>query len=101
MASKATKMSAPCSAQLRPARPSSLRRADPTRPLCVRVLDSTGYKLAYSLFRRDVQESVPGHALSFSNVVEVVVLVAAGEEGETSLFAEEPIEDDRRVVRLK
>ena len=35
-------MSAPCSAQRRPAPPSALRRADPTRPLCVRVLDSTG-----------------------------------------------------------
>ena len=29
LASEATKMSAPCSAQLRPARPSALRRADP------------------------------------------------------------------------
>ena len=27
-------MSAPCSAQLRPAPPSAVRRADPTRPLC-------------------------------------------------------------------
>ena len=79
MASKATGMSAPCSAQRRPAPPvvcpgfglvksvfigirffvvlenvqavvrrappSALRRADPTRPLCVRVLDSTGYDL--------------------------------------------------------
>ena len=42
MASKATEMSAPCSAQRRPAPPSALRRADSTRPLCVRVLDSTG-----------------------------------------------------------
>ena len=45
MASKATEMSAPCSAQRRPAPPSALRRADPTRPLCVRVLDSTGSTL--------------------------------------------------------
>ena len=35
-------MSAPCSAQLRPTPPSAVRRADPTLPLCVRVLDSTG-----------------------------------------------------------
>ena len=31
----------------------------------------------------------------------VVVLVAAGEERETSLFAEEPVEDGSRVVRLE
>ena len=37
-----TEMSARCSAELRPAPPSALRHADPTRPLCVRVLDSTG-----------------------------------------------------------
>ena len=42
MASKATEMSAPCLAQRCPAPPSALRRADPTRPLCVQVLDSTG-----------------------------------------------------------
>ena len=42
MASKETDMSAPCSAQRGPAPPSALRLADPTRPLCVRVLDSTG-----------------------------------------------------------
>ena len=41
MASKASEMSAPCSVQRRPALPSALRRADPTRPFCVRVLDST------------------------------------------------------------
>ena len=45
LASKATEMSAPCSAQRRPAPPSALRRSDPTRPLCVRVLDSTGLLL--------------------------------------------------------
>ena len=44
LASKATEMSAPCSAQRRPAPPSALRRADPTRPLCVRVFDSTGHQ---------------------------------------------------------
>ena len=44
LASKATEMSAPCSAQRRLAPPSALRCADPTRPLCVRVLDSTGSK---------------------------------------------------------
>ena len=37
-----TEMLATCSAQLRPAPPSAVRGADPTRPLCVRVLDSTG-----------------------------------------------------------
>ena len=35
-------MSASCSDQRRPAPPSALRHADPTGPLCVRVLDSTG-----------------------------------------------------------
>ena len=33
--------------------------------------------------------------------LETTCSVASGEEDETSLFAEEPIEDDRRVVRLK
>ena len=33
---------APWFAQLRPAPPSFVRCADPTRPLCVRVLDPTG-----------------------------------------------------------
>ena len=42
LASKATEMSEPCSAQRRPAPPSAARRADPTRSLCFRVLDSTG-----------------------------------------------------------
>ena len=42
LASKASKMSAHCSAQRRPASPSALRRADTTCPLCVRVSDSTG-----------------------------------------------------------
>ena len=42
LASKGTEMSAPCSAQRRPALPAALRRADPTRPLCTRVFDSTG-----------------------------------------------------------
>ena len=41
--SRPIEMSAPCSAQLRPAPPAAVRRADPTRPLCVRVLDSTGF----------------------------------------------------------
>ena len=41
LASKATEMSAHCFAQRRPAPPSALHRADPTRPLCVRFLDST------------------------------------------------------------
>ena len=41
-------MSAPWFAQLRPAPPSAVRCADPTRPLCVRVLDSTG-KFLYAL----------------------------------------------------
>ena len=36
-----TKMSAQFLAQLCAAPPSAVRRADPTRPLCVRVLDST------------------------------------------------------------
>ena len=40
--SRPTEMSAPWFAQLRPAPPSAVRCADPTRPLCVRVLDSTG-----------------------------------------------------------
>ena len=39
-----TEMSAPWFAQLRPAPPSPVRCADPTRPLCVRVLDSTGLR---------------------------------------------------------
>ena len=42
LAPKGTEKSAPCSAQRRPAPPSALCRADPTCPLCVRVLDSTG-----------------------------------------------------------
>ena len=42
LASKATEMWVLSSAQRRPVPPSALRRADPTRPLCVRVLDSTG-----------------------------------------------------------
>ena len=33
----------PCSAQRSPAPPSALRRADPIRPLCVRVFGSTSY----------------------------------------------------------
>ena len=37
-----TEMSAPFSAQLRPAPPSAVRRADPTRSFFVRVLNSTG-----------------------------------------------------------
>ena len=41
LASKATELSAPCSAQRRPATPSALRRADPICPLCVRILNST------------------------------------------------------------
>ena len=42
LASGPTEMSAPCYAQLHPAPRSAVSRADPTRPLCVRVLDSTG-----------------------------------------------------------
>ena len=42
-------MSAPCSAQRRPAPPSALRRADPTRTLCVRVLESTGDEVVEDL----------------------------------------------------
>ena len=58
LASKVTEMSAPCVAQRRPTPPSALRRADSSRPLCVRVLDSTGeYELDCSCFRRNVQES--------------------------------------------
>ena len=48
MAPKATEMSASCSAQRRPALPSALRRADPTRSLCVWVLDSTGREVFFS-----------------------------------------------------
>ena len=39
LASKATEISAPCSDQLRPALPSTLRRAVPNRPMRVRVLN--------------------------------------------------------------
>ena len=46
LALKATEMSAPCFAQRRPDPPSALRRADPTRPLRVRILDSTGHVFA-------------------------------------------------------
>ena len=57
MTSKATKMSALCSAQLR-LPPSAMRCADLTRPLCVRVLDSTGNnELQCSCFRINVQGS--------------------------------------------
>ena len=45
MTSKAIEMSAPCFAQRRSTPPSALGRADPTRLLCVRVLDSTGLLL--------------------------------------------------------
>ena len=49
LTSIATEMSAPCSAERRPAPPSALRRGDPTRLLCVRVLDSTGWNLVWLL----------------------------------------------------
>ena len=39
--------------------------------------------------------------LCVANVRVVVVLVAAGEKGETSLFAKESVENVCRVVRLK
>ena len=42
-------MSATWFAQLRPAPPSTVRCADPTRPLCVRVLESTGASLSEDL----------------------------------------------------
>ena len=53
LASKATGMSAPCSAQRCPAPPSALRRADPTRPL---LCPSIGLDRC-SCLRRDVQNS--------------------------------------------
>ena len=56
MASQATEMLEPCSAQRRPAPPSALRRADPTRPLCVRVLDSTDVSVN-SFYLRHVRKS--------------------------------------------
>ena len=55
-----TELSAPCSSQLRPAPPSAVRRADPTRPWCVRVLDSTSL---YLFPDRPCMKRVPGHAL--------------------------------------
>ena len=66
LASTATEMSAPCSAQRRPAPPFALRRADPTRPLCVRVLDSTGlnwislFRASGESFRRLVLDALEG-----------------------------------------
>ena len=50
-------MSALCSAQRRPAPPSALRRADPTRLLCVRVLDST-VRISLFVFSKDFQDNV-------------------------------------------
>ena len=50
-----TEMSAPCSAQLRPAPPPAVRRLDPTRVWCVRVLDSTSYDIMRSFVPKDVQ----------------------------------------------
>ena len=39
-----------------PSRRAAVRRPDPSGPWCVRVLDSTGYELDCSCFRRDVQD---------------------------------------------
>ena len=58
-----TEMSAPWFAQLRPAPPSAVRCADPTRPLCVRVLDSTGkcFVIVHD-YRRAAYTSEPTNA---------------------------------------
>ena len=59
LVSMATEMSAPCSAQRRPAQFSALRRADLTSPLCVPVLDSTGCMRHFNVEAKKMYIALP------------------------------------------
>ena len=85
--SRPTEMSAPWFAQLRPAPPSAVRCADPTRPMCVRVLDSTG-RFNHA---KHVRELVESKTRTYYGRVASGGTAGWGEEGRAGLFANKTV----------